>query len=96
MNKARVVKALRAVVALCLLSVCSACLGPNHATARLARFNNDIDNRWAKQGTFMVLLPGYLVFSLGDNLVFNSIYWWTGNNPVDPPKDDSAPKDFGW
>ena len=96
MSKASVSKALRAVVALCLLCVCSGCLGPNHATGRLARFNDDIDNRWAKQGTFMVLLPGYLLFSVGDNLVFNAIYWWTGDNPVDLPDDESGPEDFGW
>ncbi len=86
----------RAMALLCVLALSTACLGPNHATGRLARFNDDIDNRWAKQGTFMVLLPGYLLFSLSDNLVFNSIYWWTGNNPVDPPADESGPEDFGW
>ncbi len=95
MSKADVSKALRAVVALCLVFVFSGCLGPNNATARLARFNHDIDNRWARQGTFIVLLPGYLVFSVGDNFVFNPIFWFTGSNPVDPPQNDSGPKDFG-
>ena len=28
--------------------------------------------------------------------IFNSIQWWTGNNPVDPPEDDSGPGDLGW
>ena len=88
---------LRVLIALSLLSLCSACLGPNHATARLARFNDDIENRWVKQGAFMLMFPGYIIFGLvGDNLIFNSIYWWTGDNPVDPPKDNSGPKDFGW
>jgi len=63
---------------------------------RLARFNTDIENRWARQGTFMLFLPGYLVFSLGDNLVFNPIFWWTGNNPVDPPKAGTGPTDLGF
>ena len=87
--------ALRAVVAFCVLSVCTACLGPNHATGRLGQFNGKIENKWARQGAFMLMLPGYVLFSVGDNLVFNPIFWWTGNNPVDPPKAGSGPDEIG-
>jgi hypothetical protein len=37
-----------------------------------------------------------LIFSIGDNFIFNSIFWWTGNNPINPPGDDSAPADVGF
>ena len=89
------VKASCAVVALCVLSICTGCLGPNHATARLAHFNNDIDNRWVKQGAFMVMLPGYVGCSVGDMLIFNPILWLTGSHPIDPPTDDSGLQDIG-
>lgn len=83
-------------LALCALLLCTACLGPNHATGRLARWNSDFENRWARQGVFMVSFPVYLIFSIGDNFIFNSIFWWTGNNPINPPGDDSAPADVGF
>ena len=93
-------KRLRAVlgagVALAVLVLCTGCLGPNHATARLARYNQDIENRWVRQGAFWVFIPAYIVVSVGDNLIFNSMQWWTGNNPVDPPADESGPGDLGW
>ena len=38
--------------------------------------------------------PGYIVVSMLDNFVFNSIQWWTGDNPVDPP-EASGPSEFG-
>ncbi len=74
----------------CLLAVvlCSGCLGPGHATARLHKFNRGFENKWAQEGMFLVTLPGYFVFSMGDNFIFNSVQWWTGDNPIDPPEGD--------
>jgi hypothetical protein len=77
-----------------LLLLCTSCLGPGHATGRLYNFNRDFESKWAQEGMFIVLLPGYVVFSLGDHLVFNSVQWWTGENPIDPP-DERSPSDFG-
>lgn len=77
-----------------LLLLCTSCLGPGHATARLYRFNQSFENKYAQEGMFLVMLPGYIVFSLGDNFIFNPIQWWTGENPIDPPKQP-APSEFG-
>jgi len=88
--------ALRTAVAVVALLACTGCIGPNHATARLAKVNHDIENRWLRQGAFMVMLPGYLLLGIGDNFIFNSLYWWTGSNPIDPPQNDEGPEDFGW
>ena len=33
--------------------------------------------------------------TLGDQLIFNSIQWWTGNNPIDPPSSDTEIGEFG-
>lgn len=80
--------------ALGALLLCSACLGPNHATANLAKWNADFENKWAREGVFLLTLPAYVIFSLGDNLIFNSIYWWTGDNPIGAP-EGAGPDDFG-
>ncbi len=82
------------LVGLFAVLVCTSCLGPGHATGRLYKFNRGFEHKWAQQGMFIVLLPGYVVFSIGDNLVFNSVQWWTGENPIDPPAG-SGPSEFG-
>jgi hypothetical protein len=82
-------------LALCAVLLCTACLGPNHAQGRLAKWNSEFENKWARQGVFMVIFPGYLIFSLADNFIFNSLFWWTGDNPIDPPQDHSGPSDIG-
>jgi hypothetical protein len=43
---------------------------------------------------FVLLLPVYAIFSLGDLVIFNSWYWWTGEYLVDPPQVD-VPTEFG-
>jgi hypothetical protein len=75
--------------------LCTSCLGPGHATGRLYKFNRTaVENKWAQEGLFIVFLPAYVVTSFGDNIIFNSIQWWTGENPIDPPEGD-GPSDFG-
>jgi hypothetical protein len=42
---------------------------------------------------FLILawLPVYGLATLGDAVVFNSIEFWTGDNPVDPPSGAALP-----
>ena len=80
--------------ALCAGLLCASCLGPNHATGRLFRWNAELDGKWGNEGAFLLLIPVYAVFSLGDVVIFNSIYWWTGDNPIAPPAGD-GPTTFG-
>lgn len=70
---------------LCLALLCTGCLGPSHATGRLYQFNAEFENKWAQEGMFVLLIPAYILFSMGDQLIFNPIYWWSGNNPISPP-----------
>ena len=72
--------------ATCALLLFTGCLGPGHATGRLYRWNDSFEGKWSRQGIFLVALPGYLVTSIADNLIFNSWQWWTGVNPIDPPE----------
>ncbi|MBI3319938.1 MAG: DUF3332 family protein [Candidatus Omnitrophica bacterium] len=64
----------------------SGCYGPFHLTRRLHQWNGQVGDKWAKEFVFLVLawLPIYGVATLGDAIVFNSIEFWTGENPVAP------------
>ena len=68
-----------------MLFCVSGCLGPNHATAHLGKWNSELDGKWGNEVAFVLLLPVYAVFSLGDVVIFNSIQWWTGDNPISTP-----------
>ena len=74
---------------LAVLSVfTSACIGPMNATIRLKTWNREIENRWAGDGAYLLLrLPYggvYGLVVLSDVLLFNSVEFWGGENPVDP------------
>jgi len=73
------------LVALAL--VASGCYGPFNLTRRLYNWNGQIQGKWEKEFVFILLAwaPVYSLAVLGDAIVFNSMEFWTGNNPVDPP-----------
>ena len=68
--------------------VLSGCYGPFNLTRRLYRWNGDIQGKWEKEFVFLVLayVPVYGLAVTADALIFNSMEFWTGNNPVDPPQ----------
>lgn len=68
----------------------SGCLGPNHAGGHLAQWNNSFENKWAKEGIFLLVLPGYALFGMGDVLIFNSWQWWSGQNPISRPGEETG------
>lgn len=66
----------------------TSCYGPFNATRRLHAWNGDVSHeKWVQEGVFLLLniVPVYGLWMLGDVLIFNSIEFWTGDNPVDPP-----------
>ena len=73
------------VLALAMVFCFSGCLGPNHAGGHLAQWNNSFENKWAKEGIFLLVFPGYVLFGLGDVVIFNSVQWWSGSNPISRP-----------
>jgi Domain of unknown function (DUF3332) len=80
---------LGAALALGLLG--SSCLGPNNAFDSLHHWNKGVtDSKWANEGIFVVLtiIPVYGVAYLGDIIIFNSIEFWGGENPISPPPAD--------
>ena len=66
----------------------SGCYGPFNLTRRLYNWNGQVSpGRWEKEFVFIVLayIPVYGLAIAGDAIVFNSMEFWTGNNPVEPP-----------
>lgn len=81
-------KSQQSLVALALVGVLAAgCYGPFNLTRRLHHWNGQVGQRWAQEGVFILLayFPVYGICTLGDALIFNSIEFWGGQNPISPP-----------
>ena len=62
----------------------SGCYGPFQLTRRLHSWNGHVGDKWENEIVFllMVIVPVYDLAVVGDALVFNTIEFWTGNNPM--------------
>lgn len=61
----------------------SGCIGSNAVTANVVKFNLEVvDNRYARGGVNMLLAPVYALTVAADTIVFNSIEFWSGENPL--------------
>ena len=71
---------------LILGSMTSACYGPFNLTRNIWHWNGSIENKWGREGVFLVLaiIPVYGICMLGDAIIFNSIEFWGGENPIKP------------
>jgi hypothetical protein len=72
------------LVALAVLVGLSGCYGNFNLTRKLWKWNGTIGTKWVNEAAFLglVILPVYEFASLGDAIIFNSIEFWTGKNPV--------------
>ncbi len=73
------------LLCLCMLVSLSGCIGSFNLTRTLYSFNDEVsENQWTQELVFLGLavIPVYAVSLFGDLLLFNSIEFWTGNNPV--------------
>ena len=62
------------------------CLGANHLTNGLYNWNAKVsDADWIKESVFVVMTPVYMVTTLGDWLVVNTMHYWSGENMVEDP-----------
>lgn len=73
------------VMALAVVFCLTGCLGPNHAVGHLYQWNDSFESKWAKESIFVVTFPAYILFAVGDALIFNSMQWWSGENPISRP-----------
>ena len=82
--------ALTAIVLVCFLTVTSACYGPFNLTRNIYHWNSEVrgsgevSEKWMKEIVFfgMIIIPVYMLSALADAFIFNSMQFWTGNNPI--------------
>ena len=82
--------------AVALALVTSGCYGPFYLTRKVHQWNGEIsDNKWIVEVAYLVALivPIYEIAGLADAVIFNSVEFWTGENPMAPTA--SAPSTDG-
>jgi len=85
MNPMRKVKVLiSALVLCCFVTTSISCYGPFRLTRKLHTWNGTLGDKWINELVFfaLVVIPAYGLCTLGDAIVFNSIQFWTGSNPI--------------
>lgn len=63
----------------------SGCYGPFRLTSKLHNWNGQVSQKkFVNELVFLGLcvIPAYEICVLGDGLIFNSIEWWGGRNPI--------------
>lgn len=82
-------KGIMKMVAIVLLAVTApaltGCYGPYRLTTKLHAWNGEVSNqKFVNELVFLGLciLPAYEICLLGDGLIFNSIEFWGGQNPI--------------
>ncbi len=68
-----------------VLAFTSACFGSFGLTRKLWTFNKDVSSeKFVQELVYLglVIIPVYELAALGDALIFNSIEFWGGKNPV--------------
>ena len=75
-----------AVALLALGMLTSGCYGPFYLTRKVWKWNGEVsDNKWVVELVYLLtahLIPVYGIAGLADAVIFNSIEFWTGNNPM--------------
>ena len=72
-------------IALAGLLFVNGCYGPFLLTKKVHAWNGQVsDNKWIVEVVFLVCawLPVYGIATLADAILFNSLEFWTGNNPM--------------
>jgi len=61
------------------------CTGSFELTHKVYNFHHSQADKWSNELCFLVvaLIPIYSFAMLGDAIIFNSVEFWTGKNPVD-------------
>jgi Domain of unknown function (DUF3332) len=74
------------------------CTGPFELTHKVYNWQTSQSDKWSDELCFLLvtLIPIYSIAMLADAIVFNSIEFWTGKNPVEtsyvPPQSHLAMK----
>ena len=76
----------------------AACYGPFNLTRNVYHWNSgikgsgEVNDKWMKEFVFfgMIVVPVYMFSALLDAFIFNSIQFWSGDNPVKVSHDDQG------
>ncbi len=74
------------MAALLVVSVLlTGCTGSFNLTRKVYNFHRSQDDKWADELCFLLvtMVPVYGLATFADAIVFNSIEFWTGDNPVE-------------
>jgi len=91
MKKGTIVRRAVAITVMAsFMSVTNACYGPFNLTRNVYHWNSNIkggsevNEKWMKEFVFfgMIIIPVYMFSALLDAFIFNSIQFWSGDNPV--------------
>lgn len=61
----------------------TSCIGPFALSSKLLAWNQTVSDKFVNAILFVVLSPAYAVTLTGDLLLFNTIEFWTGDNPIE-------------
>jgi len=83
-------KAVVCIVLASFMGISTACYGPFNLTKSVYRWNSgikgsgEVSEKWMKEFVFfgMIIVPVYMFSALLDAFIFNSIQFWSGDNPV--------------
>ena len=84
----------KAILATALASTlfASSCLGPNNAQNSINNWNAELtDMNWLNEVLFIIPFAWVQgIFWLGDIVIFNTMEYWSGDNPISAPGDFPA------
>ncbi|HSN05439.1 MAG TPA: DUF3332 family protein [Nitrospira sp.] len=80
------------------MTVSTACYGPFNLTRNVYHWNSgvkgsgEVSDKWMKELVFfgMIVVPVYMFSALLDAFIFNSIQFWSGQNPVKVTQDEEG------
>jgi len=72
------------IPALLIAILLTGCTGPFQLTKNLHKWQTSPEDKWIDEAAFLgcIILPVYGICTLGDALIFNSIEFWGGENPI--------------
>nr|MBC8187092.1 DUF3332 family protein [Pseudomonadota bacterium] len=73
------------VLGICLSFLTSGCIGQMAMVKKVANINLELsEDRWEREIIFVLFMsfPVYGFSALADIIVFNSLEFWTGRNPI--------------
>ena len=91
-------KAVASAVLVGFMLSSSACYGPFNLTRNVYHWNSgikgsgEVNDKWMKEFVFfgMIVIPVYMFSTLLDAFIFNSIQFWSGDNPVKVTRDEDG------